>query len=74
MKKLTATLCLTLTLLLGSVSMSWSADFQKGANAYRSGDYATALREWRPLAEQGDEIAQTSVGWINLILNPVKKR
>ena len=54
--------------------MSWSADLQKGLTAYKSGDYATALREWRPLAEQGDEIAQTSVGWINLILNPVKKR
>jgi uncharacterized protein len=56
MKKLTTTLCLTLTLLLGSVSMSWSADFQKGLTAYNSGDYATALREWKPLAEQGDAI------------------
>ena len=29
----------------------WCADFQKGQEAYRSGDYATALREWKPLAE-----------------------
>jgi hypothetical protein len=54
MRKLTATLCLTFAVLLGSVGMSASADFQKGLTAYKSGDYATALREWEPLAEQGD--------------------
>jgi len=53
MKHLTATICLTLAVLLGSVGVSWSADFQKGLTAYDSGDYATALREWTPLAEQG---------------------
>jgi uncharacterized protein len=74
MKNLTATICLTISLLFGCTGVCKSADFQKGLTAYQSGDYATALREWRPLAEQGDEIAQTSVGWINLILNPVKKR
>ena len=58
MKKLTASICLTLALLLGSAGMSWSADFQKGAAAYKSGDYATALREWKPLAEQGNSSAQ----------------
>ena len=58
MKKLTATLCLTLTLLLGSASMSWSADFQKGLAAAQSGDFATALREWTPFAKQGDADAQ----------------
>ena len=30
------------------------ATFQKGLDAYNKGDYATALREWKPLAEQGD--------------------
>jgi hypothetical protein len=45
MKKLPATLCLTITLLLGSASMSWSADFQKGVTAAGSGDFATALHE-----------------------------
>ena len=44
MKKLTTTLCLTIAVLLGSAGMSWSADFQKGAAAYRSGDFATSLR------------------------------
>ena len=30
MRHLTATLCLTLAVLLGSAGISWSADFQKG--------------------------------------------
>ena len=49
MKRLTATLCLTIAVLLGSAGMSASADFQKGVAAFQSGDYATALREWMPL-------------------------
>jgi hypothetical protein len=48
--------------LLGSTGVSWSADVQKGWNAYESGDYAAALREWKPLAQQGDEYAQYSLG------------
>jgi uncharacterized protein len=28
-------------------------DFQKGLAAYNAGDYATALKEWKPLAEDG---------------------
>ncbi len=62
MKTLTRTICLTLTLLLGSVGTSWGADFDKGVDAYKSGDFATALREWRPLAEQGHADAQYSLG------------
>ena len=42
--------------------MSASADFQKGAAAFESGDYATALREWTPLAIQGDAAAQYNLG------------
>jgi len=62
MKKLTATLCLTIAVLLGSMGMSASADFQKGFTAYFSGDYETALREWKPLAEQGHISAQYGLG------------
>jgi len=62
MRTLTATICLTLAVLLGSAGVSWSADFQKGFAAYQSGDYATALREWKPLAEQGNAVAQFSLG------------
>ena len=38
------------------------ADFQTGADAYERGEYNTALAEFRPLAEQGDAVAQYNVG------------
>ena len=50
---------LFLTLLVGNPA---SADFQKGFDAYERGDYATALREFRPLAEQGNASAQNNLG------------
>ena len=62
MKKLTAMLCLTISVLLGSAGVSWSADFQKGLTAYDNGDYATALREWKPLAERRNALAQFNLG------------
>ncbi len=37
-------------------------DFDRGLSAYNRGDYATALGEWRPLAEQGNASAQVSLG------------
>jgi TPR repeat protein len=62
MRNLIATLCLTLAVLLGSVGMSASADFQRGLSAHDRGDYATALQEWTPLAEQGHATAQYNLG------------
>ena len=62
MKKLITTICLTLAVLLGRAGVSESADFQKGLTAYDNGDYATALREWKPLAEQGYYNAQNNLG------------
>jgi TPR repeat protein len=38
------------------------ADFQAGMDANNREDYATALREWRPLAEKGDALAQYNLG------------
>ncbi len=38
------------------------ADFKSGMDAHQRGDYATALREWQPLAEQGDALAQYNLG------------
>ena len=40
------------------------ADFQKGYDAFNKGDYATALAEWQPLAEQGDVKAQSYLGFM----------
>jgi len=51
---------LLLTLLVGNPASS--ADFLKGLDAAKSGDYTTALREWTPLAEQGDASAQYNLG------------
>lgn len=38
------------------------ADFDAGFDAYERGDFATAMREWRPLAEQGYAAAQFNLG------------
>ncbi len=39
-----------------------SGPLEDALDAYDSGDYATALRLWRPLAEQGNADAQTRLG------------
>jgi TPR repeat protein len=54
-------LCLAITLMLGLAVPAW-AGFEAGQLAYQRGDYATALKEWRPLAEQGDAGAQFDLG------------
>ena len=36
--------------------------FEDGLAAYEREEYATALKFWRPLAEQGDAIAQSNLG------------
>jgi len=38
------------------------ADFKAGVDAHHRSDYATALREWQPLAEQGNAFAQYNLG------------
>jgi TPR repeat protein len=35
---------------------------QNAMDAYNRGDYSTALKEWQPLAEQGDANAQYNLG------------
>ncbi len=41
-----------------------SADFKAGLEAFDKGDYAAALREWMPEAQQGDAAAQNNLGLI----------
>ena len=62
MKRLIINLFLTISLALGSFGVGWSGDFQKGLEAYNKGDYATALKEWKPLAEGGYIDAQYNLG------------
>ena len=51
----------SLALLLSLSAPTW-AGFREGVAAFKRGDYATALREWRPLAEQGHAKAQNNLG------------
>ena len=55
------TTILSLALAFGA-GAAMAQDFQKGFTAYNEGDYATALKEWRPLAEQGDVTSQYNIG------------
>jgi hypothetical protein len=58
---------LLLTLLVGCVSDS--VNYQKGWDAAQKGDFATALREWKPLAEQGGAIDPPPLSWSTLIVS-----
>ena len=55
MRHILATLAVVGALLF-SAGSAW-ADFDDGLAAYQRGDYATALKEFRPLAEQGHAVA-----------------
>jgi TPR repeat protein len=50
------------TLLSFAVAISSAANFDTGLTAYQKGDYAAALKEWRPLADQGVAAAQFNLG------------
>ena len=64
MRKLIGTLCLTLSILLGSAGCDESADLEQGYAAYESGDYVNALHVFRSLSEKGNADAQTMLGWM----------
>src|SRR5258707_8582879 len=54
-------------LLVGAAALLFivpaiASDDAPGMKAFRSGDYATAAREWKPLAEKGDPDAQCNLG------------
>ena len=67
MNRLTLILVLTLTVLLGSSGVCWGAYWEKGVDVYKRGDYATALKEWTLLAEQGNADAQYLLGGVYFI-------
>ena len=48
--------------LLFFANSGYAADYARGFDAYSEGDYATALVEWQPLAEQGDSNGQFGLG------------
>ena len=60
MKKLILTILIILFTL--TFNAGCSSDFDKGWDAYESGDYATALKWYTLAAEQGDADAQFNLG------------
>ncbi len=50
------------SLFLTFASFSIAQDYDEGAEAFRRSDFAAALKEWRPLAEQGHVKAQYNLG------------
>ena len=65
MRKLLSALGVCVAVTVGSSSVV--AGFDEGVAAYERGDYATALKEWKPLAERGDIRAQSSMGEMYLM-------
>jgi TPR repeat protein len=55
-------LCLGGGMLLMASSVLAQSGFDKGASAYKRGDFETALAVFRPLAENGDAKAQSILG------------
>ena len=53
--------CAVVALMLAPAAGA-AQDFDAGLAAAQAGDYATALQEWRPLAEQGNATAQSLLG------------
>ncbi len=47
-----------------TASHAGAQDFKAGLDAYDRGDFETVLKEWEPLAEQGDARAQFNLGVI----------
>lgn len=64
MRRLTALVVIFLLLPIASPALlvpAW-AGYEEGMAAAQQGDYATALREWKPLAKQGHMLAQYNIG------------
>ncbi len=59
-------------LFVGSMT-AHAADFSAGVKAYRHGDYATALRIFRQLADQGHTLAHLHLGTMYLNGNGVTR-
>jgi TPR repeat protein len=55
-------LFLALAITQPVAAQGFKPDWWAGENAWERANFATALRHWRPLAEQGDARAQWSLG------------
>ena len=48
-------------MIAGSVGISESSGYQSGSNAYKKGDFVTALQHWTIAAQKGEVVAQFNV-------------
>ena len=60
MRLIRATILAAALILGGGAALA--QDFNKGMEAAQAGNFATALKEWLPLAEQGDRNLQYNLG------------
>src|SRR4051794_38507952 len=60
-----------LLMMTAATVIAFGADFETGLKAYKAGDYAGALENWRTLAEQGAPHAQYNVGLMYALGNGV---
>jgi len=56
----------SLGLLVCLSAIAIAADFATGLTAYQKGDYVTAAKEWRPLADEGDAPTQYNLALLYL--------
>jgi len=73
MKRSIKSLLATLVVSLSLAAPVLAGPFEDGEAAYERGDYVTALRLMRPLAEQGQTNAQYFIGMMYAIGNGVRQ-
>lgn len=59
--------------LLFAITFSLRGDFADGMRAYQAQDYATAIKAWRPYADQGVAQAQYNIGLMYALGQGVQK-
>ena len=62
MKSFLMTLITACLLTAAPITITYAQNFDKAVKAYEAGDYTTAAKEFRLLAEQGDAGAQNILG------------
>ena len=64
MKNILYTIILSFLFFSSVCLADWFADWEDADHAYAAGDYATALKGWKALAEQGYDFGQVSLGYM----------
>src|ERR1700751_6125763 len=57
--------CLAVSLVIQEARAGTDDDeFRQGLSAFNTGDYASALKAWRPLAERGEPRSEAGIGFM----------